>query len=81
MKGKLKPMPVFAGTVMALYAGAQWIAAPIHATALDGAIGRDYGIRGVPAVFILGPGGDIRFSTVGYASELGLRLRLRLAHL
>ncbi|MDV3240336.1 MAG: protein disulfide oxidoreductase [Methylocaldum sp.] len=47
----------------------------------DGAIGRDYGIRGVPAVFILGPDGHIRFSTIGYTSELGLRLRLWLAGL
>jgi thiol-disulfide isomerase/thioredoxin len=47
----------------------------------DGAIGKRYGIRGVPAVFILGPDGAIRFATVGYTSELGLRLRLWLAGL
>ncbi|MGX2041569.1 protein disulfide oxidoreductase [Methylocaldum sp. MU1018] len=47
----------------------------------DGAIGKDYGIRGVPAVFVLGPDGNIRFSTIGYTSELGLRVRLWLAHL
>jgi thiol-disulfide isomerase/thioredoxin len=47
----------------------------------DGTIGRDYGIRGVPAVFILGPDGNIRFSTIGYTSELGLRVRLWLADL
>jgi thiol-disulfide isomerase/thioredoxin len=47
----------------------------------DGAIGREYGLRGVPTVFILGPDGRIRFSTIGYTSELGLRLRLWLAQL
>lgn len=47
----------------------------------DGAIGRDYGLRGVPAVFVLGPDGTIRFSTIGYTSELGLRLRVWLAGL
>jgi len=47
----------------------------------EGAIGKDYGIRGVPAVFILGPDGTIRFSTIGYTSELGLRVRLWLANL
>jgi len=45
----------------------------------DGAIGKRYGIRGVPAVFVLGPDGAIRYSTMGYTSELGLRLRLWLA--
>jgi thiol-disulfide isomerase/thioredoxin len=47
----------------------------------DGAIGKSYGIRGVPAVFILGPDGNIRFSTMGWTSELGLRFRLWLAGL
>jgi thiol-disulfide isomerase/thioredoxin len=47
----------------------------------DGAIGKRYGLRGVPAVFIVGPDDAIRFSTVGYTSELGLRLRLWLAGL
>lgn len=50
-------------------------------TVLDetGEIGKQYGIRGVPALFILGPDGKIRFATAGYTSELGLRLRLWLA--
>ncbi len=47
----------------------------------DGAIGKAFGARGVPAVFILGADGDIRFSTMGYTSGLGLRLRLWLAGL
>lgn len=44
-----------------------------------GDIGKEYGIRGVPVVFILGPDGDVRFSAIGYTSELGLRVRLWLA--
>jgi thiol-disulfide isomerase/thioredoxin len=47
----------------------------------DGAIGAAYGIRGVPAVFILGPDGNIRSAVVGYSSEIGLRVRLWLAGL
>lgn len=35
-----------------------------------------YGFRGVPAMVILDPTGDIRFVTQGYTSEIGLRLRL-----
>jgi thiol-disulfide isomerase/thioredoxin len=45
----------------------------------DGAIGKRFGLRGVPALFVLGPEGDIRYATAGYTSELGLRLRLWLA--
>lgn len=45
----------------------------------DGAIGRRYGIHGVPAAFVLGPDGTIRFASTGYTSELGLRMRLWLA--
>jgi len=45
----------------------------------DGAIGKRFGLRGVPALFILGPEGNIRFATAGYTSEVGLRLRLWLA--
>lgn len=47
----------------------------------EGAIGKSYGIRGVPAFFILGPDSDIRYSTMGYTSEFGLRVRLWLAGL
>ena len=44
-----------------------------------GSIGQSYGILGVPTAFILGPDGTIRFSTVGYTTEIGLRIRLWLA--
>jgi len=45
----------------------------------DGAVAGRYGLRGVPAVFILSPDGQIRYATTGYTSEAGLRLRLWLA--
>ncbi len=45
----------------------------------SGALGRAYGIRGVPAVFIIDGDGRIRFATVGYSTELGIRARLWLA--
>lgn len=35
-----------------------------------------YNIKGVPSSFILDKDGNIKFSEVGYTSELGLRLRL-----
>lgn len=47
----------------------------------DGDIASRYGLRGVPAVFVLGPDGKIRFATTGYTSEAGIRLRLWLAGL
>ena len=47
----------------------------------EGAIGKSYGIRGVPAIFVLGPDVAIRYSTVGYTTALGLRFRLWLAGL
>lgn len=47
----------------------------------DGIIGQRYGIRGVPAVFFINPQGKIVFTTIGYTSEWGLRIRLWLASL
>ena len=35
-----------------------------------------YGFRGVPALVVLDPAGNIRFVSQGYISEIGLRLRL-----
>jgi peroxiredoxin len=35
-----------------------------------------YGIRGIPASFILDPAGNIRFAEAGYTSGIGLRVRL-----
>jgi thiol-disulfide isomerase/thioredoxin len=42
----------------------------------DGQAMRDYRLPGVPAFVIIDPQGQIRFVSVGYTSELGLRLRL-----
>lgn len=45
----------------------------------DGTIGQSFGIRGVPAIFVIDENGLIRFSTMGYTSLIGLRLRVWLA--
>jgi peroxiredoxin len=45
----------------------------------DGDISSRYGLRGVPAVFVLGPDGKIRYATTGYTTEIGIRFRLWLA--
>jgi thiol-disulfide isomerase/thioredoxin len=42
----------------------------------EGSLAERYGLRGVPALFILDPQGRIRFAATGYTSEIGLRLRL-----
>lgn len=44
----------------------------------DGAIAARYGLRGVPAIFVIDSRGTIRYAMTGYASELGLRARLWL---
>jgi len=45
----------------------------------QGEIASEYGIKGVPASFIVDAKGSIRFVEVGYTTETGLRLRLWLA--
>ena len=47
----------------------------------SGDIGREWGVKGVPASFILDGGGRIAHATVGYSSGIGLRLRLWLTGL
>lgn len=42
----------------------------------DGQISKEYGVRGVPATFVLDADGEIRFVTTGLSSSWGLRLRL-----
>lgn len=44
-----------------------------------GAIAERYGVRAVPASFILNPQGTISFKETGYTSNWGLRIRLWLA--
>lgn len=41
-----------------------------------GGIMKQFGLPGVPAFVVIDPHGDIRFLSLGYTSELGLRLRL-----
>lgn len=45
----------------------------------SGDIGREWGVKGVPASFILDGEGNIAHTTVGYSTGIGLRLRLWLA--
>ncbi len=47
----------------------------------DGSIGSRFGIKGVPTFFILDKQGRVKFTSVGYASGTGLRLKLWLAGL
>ena len=47
----------------------------------SGELARSFGLKGVPASFILSPGSDISFVESGYTSELGLRLRLWISGL
>ena len=41
-----------------------------------GEVLRQYGLAGPPAFIVINPAGDVRFVSLGYTSELGLRLRL-----
>lgn len=41
----------------------------------DGSIARAWGVHAVPASFIIGTDGRIRFVEVGYTTEIGIRLR------
>ena len=45
----------------------------------DGRLSAAWGVHAVPASFIIGTDGRIRFVEVGYTTGLGLRLRLWLA--
>lgn len=42
----------------------------------EGIVAAQWGVRGVPASFIVDEAGQIRFVEVGYTTEIGLRLRL-----
>ena len=42
----------------------------------DGEWAKVYGVRGVPASFVIDKAGVIQFIETGYTSEIGLRLRL-----
>jgi thiol-disulfide isomerase/thioredoxin len=47
----------------------------------SGELAQAFGLKGVPASFILSPNGEIKFVETGYSTELGLRLRLWLSTL
>ena len=42
----------------------------------DGVLAQKFGVSAVPTVFIVDPNGEISFVTLGYVTEIGLRLRL-----
>jgi len=45
----------------------------------NGAIAERFGVRGTPTSFIIDPKANIKFTEIGFTSELGLRTRLWLA--
>jgi len=47
----------------------------------SGQIAQNFGVKGVPASFILSPTGEIKFVETGYSTELGIRFRLWLSTL
>ena len=47
----------------------------------SGELATSFGVKGVPASFILDPNGEITFVESGYTTELGLRVRLWLSGL
>ena len=47
----------------------------------SGELAQTFGLKGVPASFILAPNGEIKFVETGYSTEPGLRLRLWLSTL
>ena len=47
----------------------------------SGELAQSFGVKGVPASFILDTNGEITFVESGYSSELGLRVRLWLSGL
>lgn len=44
-----------------------------------GTLAARYGVQGVPTSFVVGPQGEIRFTSVGYTTGIGLRIRMWLA--
>ena len=45
----------------------------------SGELAQTFGVKGVPASFILDPNGEITFVETGYSTEPGLRIRLWLS--
>ncbi|MGD8743836.1 MAG: redoxin domain-containing protein [Granulosicoccaceae bacterium] len=57
------------------YVAEQGIRAPVLVDP-DGALADDYGVRGVPATYVIDALGNIDDVEIGYSSETGLRARL-----
>jgi len=47
----------------------------------SGELAQSFGLKGIPASFILSPNGEIKYVESGYSTELGLRFRLWLSTL
>ena len=47
----------------------------------SGELAHSFGLKGIPASFILSPNGEIKYVESGYSTELGLRFRLWLSTL
>ncbi len=47
----------------------------------DGAIAAQWGVRGVPAIFVVDGRGIVRFAGIGYSSRWGMEVRLWAASL
>jgi peroxiredoxin len=45
----------------------------------NGSLAQAYGLKGVPAIFVLDPQGHVRYATSGYTTPWGIQLRLWLA--
>lgn len=45
----------------------------------DGRVAKQWGLKGVPATFVVDTDGAITHASMGYSTELGLRLRIWLA--
>lgn len=69
-----------AGDVVQQYMREQAVSFPVINDA-DNKISSAWGVQGVPASFIIGTDGTIRYVEIGYTTGLGLRFRLWLASL
>ncbi len=63
---------------VARYLAAQGVSYPV-VNDQDGGLASAWGVHAVPASFVIGTDGEVRFIEVGYTTELGLRARLWLA--
>ena len=57
--------------------GVEWVMTGVNDP--EGHLAAAWGVRAVPASFVVDRAGEVRFNEVGYTSELGLRARLWMA--